>query len=308
MKEKSIFCPHCGEYVAPRTFRRHKGSYFNTNNASWDGENLSSSDEESPREEHSEPVEMYELNEHGSNDVLEQENEAVEYMEVDPNRSRVEFWEDALDDVLADVNEDNPDDSRRLSIDVDVNANAYVKQFALVKWVCLFLLFWTAHFHVSDNAVALMLQFIHVLFTVIVRYVPWFAPVVLLLPTSVYLLRKTLGLCGDSFTKYIVCPHCHSLYTFTDCFVTIGSQRLSKRCSHRPFPNHRQRRYRATCGELNGGYLLKHEPSGTINSYLSPLVDELLVLWDGWNVNDEIVKGVRLCVASDLPAARKVSN
>lgn len=160
----------------------------------------------------------------------------------------------------------------------------------------------------SDNAVALMLQFIHVLFTVIVRYVPWFAPVVLLLPTSVYLLRKTLGLCGDSFTKYIVCPHCHSLYTFTDCFVTIGSQRLSKRCSHRPFPNHRQRRYRATCGELNGGYLLKHEPSGTINSYLSPLVDELLVLWDGWNVNDEIVKGVRLCVASDLPAARKVSN
>lgn len=51
-----------------------------------------------------------------------------------------------------------------------------------------------------------------------------------------------------------------------------------------------------------------HEPSGTINSYLSPLVDELLVLWDGWNVNDEIVKGVRLCVASDLPAARKVSN
>lgn len=100
MKEKSIFCPHCGEYVAPRTFRRQKGSYFNTNNASWDGENLSSSDEESPREEHSEPVEMYELNEHGSNDVLEQENEAVEYMEVDPNRSRAEFWEDALDDVL----------------------------------------------------------------------------------------------------------------------------------------------------------------------------------------------------------------
>ena len=43
-------------------------------------------------------------------------------------------------------------------------------------------------------------------------------------------------------------------------------------------------------------------------SYLSPLVDELLVLWDGWNVNDEIVKGVLLCVASDLPATRKVSN
>ena len=51
-----------------------------------------------------------------------------------------------------------------------------------------------------------------------------------------------------------------------------------------------------------------HEPSGNINTYLSPLVDELLVLWEGWRVGSEIVKGVLLCVASDLPAARKVST
>ena len=49
-----------------------------------------------------------------------------------------------------------------------------------------------------------------------------------------------------------------------------------------------------------------HEPSRAINTYLSPLVDELLVLWDGWHTGGEIVKGVLLCVASYLPAARKV--
>lgn len=51
-----------------------------------------------------------------------------------------------------------------------------------------------------------------------------------------------------------------------------------------------------------------HEPANCINTYLSPLVDELLVLWEGWHVEDEIVRGVLLCVASDLPAARKVFN
>jgi len=51
-----------------------------------------------------------------------------------------------------------------------------------------------------------------------------------------------------------------------------------------------------------------HEPSGNINTYLSPLVDKLLVLWEGWRVGSEILEGVLLCVALDLPAARKVST
>ena len=50
-----------------------------------------------------------------------------------------------------------------------------------------------------------------------------------------------------------------------------------------------------------------HEPSGNINTYLEPLVKELL-LWEGWHVGSEFVKGVLLCVASDLPAARKVMH
>ena len=49
-----------------------------------------------------------------------------------------------------------------------------------------------------------------------------------------------------------------------------------------------------------------HEPSKSINTYLSPMVDELLLLWNGWCFGGEIFKAILLCVASDLAADRKV--
>ena len=364
-------------------------------------------------------------------------------MEVDAEKARntLEFWEDAIEDVVTDFNDEDLDGGRpatSLSVEAE-DEGRFSIQLALVKWICLFLLFWIAQFQISDSALELMLRFLNTLFTVCQRHAAWFGGVVMFLPTSVYLIRKRLGLDRDRSIKYVVCPNCHSLYDFSDCFVTLGRRRIPKKCSHRPFPNHRHRRFRATCGELNGGHLLKevrlkdgsirlyphkvysymkilvtlksflsrkdfwskcnlwktgrelnsvseiladvvdgrvwreflfvdgepllagerslafmlnvdwfqpfklarysvgmiylvvmnlprnerfkienvilvgvipgpHEPSGNINTYLSPLVDELLVLWEGWRVGSEIVKGVLLCVASDLPAARKVST
>ena len=53
-----------------------------------------------------------------------------------------------------------------------------------------------------------------------------------------------------------------------------------------------------------------HEPSRDINSYLRPLVDELLLLWEGVSFNIHgIQKQVRcalLCASCDIPAGRKV--
>ena len=150
------------------------------------------------------------------------EAEQNKYMEIDSNRSRIEFVEDLFEDVRSDFNEDDPVDIS-LYIDADDNPHINAKRLALVKWVCLFLLFWTAHFYLSDNAVDLMLKFLHALFSVMGCYSPWFGPVVILFPTLIYLLRNTLGLCEDKFTKFLVCPHCRSLYTFPDCFVTLSS-------------------------------------------------------------------------------------
>ena len=53
------------------------------------------------------------------------------------------------------------------------------------------------------------------------------------------------------------------------------------------------------------------EPPLSINSYLSPLVKELLQLWNGVQLtlpgsNDKVVKAALLAVACDMPASRKV--
>lgn len=53
------------------------------------------------------------------------------------------------------------------------------------------------------------------------------------------------------------------------------------------------------------------EPSLTLNTYLTPLVADLLSLWDGvtFTTHDsgtQLIRGALLCVGCDLPAARKV--
>ena len=56
------------------------------------------------------------------------------------------------------------------------------------------------------------------------------------------------------------------------------------------------------------------EPPLTINTYLSPLADELLILWNdgimirrpGLRIVPEQFKAALLCVACDIPASRKV--
>ena len=53
-----------------------------------------------------------------------------------------------------------------------------------------------------------------------------------------------------------------------------------------------------------------NEPSLTINSYLSPLVDELNKLWEGVQIKlsngEKIVHAALLCTGCDIPAGKKV--
>lgn len=54
------------------------------------------------------------------------------------------------------------------------------------------------------------------------------------------------------------------------------------------------------------------EPNGNINSFLKPLVDEILELWSGVQLHTDLmfwytsIRCALICVASDLPANRKV--
>lgn len=54
-----------------------------------------------------------------------------------------------------------------------------------------------------------------------------------------------------------------------------------------------------------------HEPSKTVNSFLYPLVEELKNLWTGIVMSipqniPVVVRAMLICVACDIPAARKV--
>ena len=55
-----------------------------------------------------------------------------------------------------------------------------------------------------------------------------------------------------------------------------------------------------------------HEPSLHINSYLEPLVEELVALWKGVTMTtlegDHVVRAALLCNSSDIPATRKVGG
>ena len=58
--------------------------------------------------------------------------------------------------------------------------------------------------------------------------------VALMLPNSLYLLRKFVNLKRDNFVKFAVCPKCASLYQI-GCTRLIGGHAVSNTCSHRLF-------------------------------------------------------------------------
>ena len=70
-----------------------------------------------------------------------------------------------------------------------------------------------------------------------------------LFPKSVHLLRKQLGLDKDRFIKYVVCPKCHTLYNFDDCYELVCGRKVTKKCAFVQFPNHRQHFRCTKCGE-----------------------------------------------------------
>ena len=64
------------------------------------------------------------------------------------------------------------------------------------------------------------------------------------------MLRKITGIDVDTFTSYVTCPLCHSLYKYADCVITMGSRKEVKRCQHIPFPNHPQAAFRKRCDQF----------------------------------------------------------
>ena len=157
-----------------------------------------------------------------------------------------EVW----DVVGEDVETDFPQDQGQLpSVDVNGRSIASRNLKDIVHWLLIFLCLWSSFCTLSDNALEILLSFLRAVFDSLTTLFPVVGSFAILFPRSVHLLRKQLGLDKDRFTKYVVCPKCHSLYVFEDCYEVLRGKRITKKCSFVQFPNHRQHFRRTKCDE-----------------------------------------------------------
>lgn len=139
-----------------------------------------------------------------------------------------EVW----DVVGEDVETDFPQDQGQLpSVDVNGRSIASRNLKDIVHWLLIFLCLWSSFCTLSDNALEILLSFLRAVFDSLTTLFPVVGSFAILFPRSVHLLRKQLGLDKDRFTKYVVCPKCHSLYVFEDCYEVLHGKRITKKCS-----------------------------------------------------------------------------
>lgn len=154
-----------------------------------------------------------------------------------------EIWHEHEDELLHDINGNNiPLTETR------PNTSMCNKATTLLKWFIYFLLCWQTTFNISDIGLEwllrFMLKFLHLLG--ITTNNEQLIGIALVIPGSLYLLRKFLSLDRDSFTKFVVCPECLKLYPLDSCTVCIGDRIEASRCDNKPFRSGRT----GVCGAL----------------------------------------------------------
>ena len=122
----------------------------------------------------------------------------------------------------------------------------------ILRWIILLLMCWKSRYAVSDAVIESIFGILSTLFSYLSRIpvVPFCGVLADSFPKTVSAASRMVGLESNKFTKFIVCRHCHSLYTDEDCFQLIGLRRVPKKCDYIQFPDHPQRQHRRPCNEV----------------------------------------------------------
>ena len=123
----------------------------------------------------------------------------------------------------------------------------------VLRLCMIFLLLWQCIFHVSDAGMAVLVLFIHHLFHLLSSLTSsqYLSSLSNTCPTSLFSARKVLGLLDNQFVEYVICPACHSVYDYSQCFCQdMQGRKMSNRCWYIPFPCHPLRQHRKECGAL----------------------------------------------------------
>jgi hypothetical protein len=110
---------------------------------------------------------------------------------------------------------------------------------SLVQWLLYFLLIWQSICHISDNGLAWLLQFLLQFLKVIHVHAPtdMLNELIIIFPTSLYMVRQLLAVDRDDFTKYVVCPKCTKCYEYTECVYVVNGRHVIKRCTNTFYKN-----------------------------------------------------------------------
>lgn len=227
-------CPHCDTYLPARTFRHHREKYYDQTNSRWQRDiSVESSSED---------------------EIPDMDTDSFGHDEQDSDQPDIaledlinhEVWDGAIGN---DIDEDFPDNiGAHPSVEVSRAPSSRSFNIACVRCLVIFLAYFWTYFCISDSAMEFLLSGFKKFFEIAALSNNWIAGVALAFPGSLYYFRKEIGFVKDKFTKYVVCPKCHSLYTFENSYRTVGSCNESKKCTFVKFPNHRQRWRRQPCG------------------------------------------------------------
>ena len=120
-----------------------------------------------------------------------------------------------------------------------------------ISLIIIFVMTWKVMHNLSDAAVNIRFCFLKRLLDLMARMIHCKAlkQISNLLPQSLYMIRKYLGINRDDIEKLIVCPKCSSCYKSEDCVQTLSNEwKKGERCSFVEFPHHPHRSQRRPSG------------------------------------------------------------
>ena len=142
----------------------------------------------------------------------------------------MEFWAETEEELIDDIQSVAP---CRPPLPAEEEPGHDVECHTVVWWVVVFVsLFQTIH-SISDKAISWLLKFIHALLKYCGQFSVKLECIARYMPGSLHRRDRYLEeqLYSTKFQHYIVCPLCHSLYTYDECVVKTGINVAPKVCS-----------------------------------------------------------------------------
>ena len=121
--------------------------------------------------------------------------------------------------------------------------------YRLIWKLLFFLIFWQMFFKVLNTAITFLLRFLKYFVRTLGKafenaQLETFSRT---MPITYNSMLLRTGVSSSDF-EYVVCPSCHSVYSFEDCIEYARREKCPKQCGHVSYPNHPHVARRQPCG------------------------------------------------------------